>query len=72
MLWLGPMFLLLSGAGGALYHGSLTQGKLGRVTASVGQQIGWVQGPTGDGKAALFTGGENRPRTFTCLGPKES
>lgn len=24
-----------------------------------------------DGKAAFFTGGENRPRIFTCLGPKE-
>ena len=65
------MFLLFSGAGGALYHGTLTQGKQGRVTTSVGQQIGCVQGPTGDGKATLSTGGENRCRTFTCLGPKE-
>ena len=33
---------------------SLTQGKPGRVITSVGQQIGCVQGPTGDGKAAPF------------------
>lgn len=71
MLLLGPVFLLFSGASGALYHGSLTRGKLGRVTTFVGQQIGCVQGPTGDGKAALLTGGEDRPRTFIYLGPKE-
>lgn len=53
------------------YRGQLDTGQTGQGEHFCRTAIGCVQGPTRDIKAALFTGGKNRPRTFTCLGSKE-